>query len=76
MDALTTALKEIGETKDLLEALINSSESFDYPKAKAVLQELTCKVRQLAKARAKLEALHRSTPRNIHILDFNQGTAP
>ena len=74
MDALSTALREIAETKHLLESLISSSESFDYPKAKTALKELSSKIRELAKARAKLEALQRSTPGNIHVLDFTQGT--
>jgi len=70
IDPLSTALKEISETKDLLEGLITSSESFDYIKAKAALKELSRKVRDLARVQAKLEVAQRSAPPNIYVLDF------
>ena len=50
------ALKHVSETKHLLEALITSSESFDYQKAKLALKALQQKSRELAKARAELLA--------------------
>ena len=70
MDPLSTALKEIIETKELLESLLLSSESFDYLKAKASLKELQHKVRDLAKLRAKFEALQKSSQPNIYVVDF------
>ena len=50
------ALKHVSETKHLLDALITSSESFDYHKAKLALKALQEKARELGKARAELLA--------------------
>ena len=50
------ALKHVSETKHLLDTLITSSESFDYPRAKLALKALEEKSRELAKARAELLA--------------------
>ena len=77
MDPLSTALKEIIETKDLVESLLISSENFDYLKAKDALKQLNHKVRDLAKARAAFESLQRSRLPNIYVVDFNgPQTAP
>ena len=48
-DPLELALREVTDTKRLLEALITSSETFDYGRAKATLQELNVKVRTLSR---------------------------
>lgn len=53
-DPLEIALREITDAKRLLEALIRSSESFDYFQAKATLEELRVKVRVLARTQADL----------------------
>ena len=50
------ALRHINETRQMLDALITSSESFDYPKAKLALQALERKSRDLARLSAKLSA--------------------
>ena len=50
------ALKHVSETKHLLDALITSSESFDYRKAKLALKELQEKSRELGKVQAELQA--------------------
>ena len=50
------ALKHVSETKHLLDALITSSESFDYHKAKRALKALQEKSRELGRARAALLA--------------------
>ena len=50
------ALKHVSETKHLLDALITSSESFDYQKARLALKALQEKSRELGKARAELLA--------------------
>lgn len=50
------ALKHVSETKHLLDALITSSESFDYQKAKLALKALEAKSRELGKVRAELLA--------------------
>jgi hypothetical protein len=74
---LEVALSEISETKQLLQTLIISSESFDYPKAKKALAELDRKVRHLGKVQAKLVADAQSDARQpkIRALDFRQEAA-
>ena len=75
-DPLALALREISETRRLLEALITSSESFDYPKARVALRELNRKVRDLAKIEGRLQAaLHPCDPK-IHVLDFSKSPTP
>jgi hypothetical protein len=70
-DPLSIALQEITETRRLLETLITSSESFDYPKAKVTLQQLTRKVRDLRKREAELQAQVPVDPK-IRVLDFSK----
>jgi hypothetical protein len=53
-DPVEIALREITDTRRLLEVLITSSESFDYARAKATLAELKGKVRVLARLEAEL----------------------
>jgi uncharacterized membrane-anchored protein YhcB (DUF1043 family) len=50
------ALKHVNETKQLLDTLITSSESFDYHKAKLALKALQEKSRELGKLRTELLA--------------------
>jgi hypothetical protein len=50
------AMREVAETRYLVEAFITSSESFDHLRAKATLQELQTKVRSLGKLQARLSA--------------------
>jgi len=69
-DPLSTALKEIIETREMVESLIVSSETFDYIKAKAALRELSRKVRHLTRVRAELEALQRTREPNIYVVQF------
>ena len=61
-DPVQLALREITETKHLLEALIISSESFDYCAAKAALGSLQKKVRSLGKLQAELSAQRSDMP--------------
>jgi hypothetical protein len=68
-DPLSIALQEITEARRLLETLITSSESFDYPKAKVTLQQLTRKVRELRKHEAQLQAQIPVGPK-IRVVDF------
>ena len=70
MDALPTAVREIAETKALVERLITSSESFDYPQAKIVLKQLDRKVRSLGKLQAKLQRRQETAQPNICVVDF------
>jgi hypothetical protein len=69
-EPLSLAIKEISETRRLLEELITSSESFDYPKAKLALKELQRKERELAKVQARLEKVPGTRP-NIQLVDFS-----
>jgi hypothetical protein len=71
-DPLSLALREITETRRLLETLITSSEGFDYPKAKVALQELNRKVRDLAKLEGRLGAQLKPSDPKIHVLDFSK----
>jgi hypothetical protein len=71
-DPLTLALREIAETRGLLETLITSSESFDYPQAKLALTKLNRKVRDLARVQAKLQEQHRARFPEICMPDFTQ----
>lgn len=64
-DALDLALRHISETKQLLESLITSSESFDYPKAKLALKALERKTRELAKVRSALDQRQHPLPENV-----------
>ena len=79
-DPLATALKEISETQELLESLLHSSESFDYPRTKLALKELNDKVRELAVIRAKFEEMQKARQPNIYVVDFKAqppaGTPP
>ena len=70
-DPLSLALQEITETRRLLETLITSSESFDYPKAKVALEQLTRKVRDLRKHEARLQA-QIPMDSKIRVVDFSK----
>jgi hypothetical protein len=74
-DPLSVALREVTDCKRLLETLITSSESFDYPQAKVALKQLNKKVRELGKLqRHWQDELKASRPR-IHVLDFSKSEA-
>jgi len=75
-DPLSTALKQITETRDLVERLIISSESFDYPQAKLVLERLQKKVRELAKLQTKYQQLDQRRNPDICLLDFRSEGKP
>jgi hypothetical protein len=76
LDPLSLALQEITETRRLLETLITSSESFDYPKAKMALRQLGRKVRDLRKHEVVLQDQLKTLHPEIHFLDcFRSGTA-
>jgi hypothetical protein len=50
------ALQRISEARRILEAVVTSSESFDYPKAKEGLKELQRMIRDLAREEARFRA--------------------
>ncbi len=64
------ALKNISETKNLLETLIISSERFDYPRAKIALKELQKKIKTLTALQAELAKAKKNAQPNIEVLDF------
>jgi len=71
-DPLSVALREVTDCKRLLETLITSSETFDYPKAKVALKQINRKVRELGKLQTQWqEQLERLQPA-IHVLDFSK----
>lgn len=78
-DHLALALREITETKNLVESLLLSSESFDYAQAKIVLKSLQQKARELSKLQARLEkklGTPAVRPANVCVLDFSRSGLP
>jgi hypothetical protein len=75
-DSVDLALRHVCETKHLLEALIHSSESFDYHAAKRHLGLLQTKIRELAKAKADLESLRTAPGPNVCTVDFGGSDSP
>jgi hypothetical protein len=71
---LDLALQHISETKHLLEQLIQSSESFDYPKAKLALKDLQRKHRALAKAQSELLRQQANARPNVTFVPFRATT--
>lgn len=74
-DPLSIALREVTDCKRLLETLITSSETFDYPKAKLALKQLNRKVRELGKLQTDLAREVQPSRPNIHVLDFSNARA-
>jgi hypothetical protein len=75
MDPLDLATRKIAECRRLLERLITSSESFDYPAAKRALEELQGMIRELRKAQAHLEE-NKARNRIVQVVDFSQPATP
>jgi hypothetical protein len=73
-DPIELALREIAETKDLLEALTTSAEFFDYAGAKAAIELLQNKVRRLGNVQTQLSAQRAEQARLI--LEFQPNTLP
>jgi hypothetical protein len=67
-EPMEIALREITDTKRLLEGLITSSQSFDYVRAKATFEELRLKVKVLGRFQAELIA--QQPPVSEHIIPF------
>ncbi|HUR47717.1 MAG TPA: hypothetical protein VMZ27_17670 [Candidatus Saccharimonadales bacterium] len=72
IDPLTMALREIAETRALLECLITSSEGFDYPKAKVALAGLDKKIRELTRIQSRLQEIHRERDPLLVMPDFRR----
>ncbi len=69
-DPLTTALRSIAETKHLVEALILSSESFNYSKAKKTITLLDRKIKELGRLQSEMEAFAHARHPNIQVVNF------
>jgi hypothetical protein len=69
-DPVDVALREITDTKRLLEALLTSSERFDYQRAKATVEELRLKIRVLG--RLELSLMAARSPARDRIIPFPQ----
>jgi hypothetical protein len=65
LDPIDVALRHVTETRNLLDTLITSSETFDYPRAKVALRELNKKARELGKLRTALEMQRMPVPANV-----------
>ena len=71
------ALQHVSETKHLLDALITSSESFDYRKAKSALKALEKKSRELGKLQAELQVQSMEVaPSNVLVLPATSCARP
>jgi hypothetical protein len=71
------ALLHVSETKHLLDALITSSESFDYRKAKSALKALEKKARELEKLQTELQAQSTEiAPTNVLVFPNASNTRP
>jgi hypothetical protein len=75
LDPLSIALRELTDCKRLLETLITSSESFDYPQAKVALKQLDKKVRELARLQRQCQDELKASRPGIHMLDFSNSEA-
>jgi hypothetical protein len=70
MDPLEIAVEKIAESKRILDTLITSSESFDYPRAKWALGALQKMIRELGKTRAEFEELKRQPKPDLRVIEF------
>jgi hypothetical protein len=76
LHSLDIALREICETKQLLESLLISSETFNYPKAKLALKALQKKSKELASIRASLEFEQRSAAVAPNVIQLSRFQSP
>lgn len=74
-DPLSVALREVTDCKRLLETLITSSETFDYPKAKVALKQINRKLKELGKLQTQWQEQVKQSRPGIHVLDFSKAEA-
>jgi len=77
-EPLSVAVRAIAETRQLLESLLISSESFRYKEARVALVSLNRKARELAKLQSRLENGQKRRgvqPANVCFVDF-KNSAP
>jgi len=75
IDPLGTALREIAETRALLETLLISSEQFNYPRAKIAMGQLRKKLQTLTKTKARFEELVQQRQPHIQVINFRPPSA-
>ncbi len=75
-EPLELAIREIGETRHLLEDVIVSSERFNYIRAKKALQELERKLRRLERIQSRFETKRLGFIPNLRIVDFSKSSQP
>ncbi len=73
-DPIDIAIRNISETRQMLERLITSSESFDYHLAKVALVDLQNRTKTLARLQAELTARQQKAP-NIRVVEFRPNEA-
>lgn len=76
---LAVALRELVETRKLVEGIVISSENFDYMKAKGAIATLERKIKRLGKLQAQFEEAHRlpiAKAKNICVVDFRKPLEP
>jgi ribosomal protein L17 len=73
-DPIDIALRNLCETRQMLERLITSSESFDYHQARIALKELQKKTEVLGRIQSELTAKKMKAP-NIRVVDFRSAEA-
>ena len=77
LNPVDIALQHVSETKNLLDALITSSESFDYRKAKSALKALQRKTHELGKLKVELQAQSMEiAPTNVLVFPTTSNTRP
>jgi hypothetical protein len=69
-DPLAAAFQSVIETKNLLDLLVTSSESFNYPQAKIALKKLQRQQQELVKLMAHFEVLRKAREPDIRIVEF------
>ena len=57
-----TALAKLIQARNILQEVVTSSESFNYPKAKAGIAQLERMIRDLGREEARLRGVARSSP--------------
>ena len=72
-DPLAIALREVSETRQLIEGLVISSENFDYQRAKEALKLLERKRRFLVKLQKEF-SMKMPKAANIAVVNFQAAT--
>ena len=74
-DPIDTAVRHVAETREMLEKVVTSSESFNYIEAKKGLQKLQRKMKQLGQLQARLQKMKAQSNSKICVIDFRASKA-